>query len=121
MAFTKEEALKYHREMWGKIREEYGNNATKQQRWEAKTEYLHSKGHVCANNCYLCAYSIEEKSKNRVSDCCILCPIDWSTLADEEDIDRGTCVALYKNGYDCIYQCAPIDEILALPEREVTE
>ena len=36
MSFTKEEALKYHREMWGKIREECGNNATNSQRFKVK-------------------------------------------------------------------------------------
>lgn len=118
MSFTKEEALKFHRDMWNKIKEKYGNNATNSQRRKMKKEYLHGKGHVCANNCYLCKYSIEEKQKNRAYDSCTLCPIDWSKLADEDDPNYGTCVALYKNGYDSIYACAPIDEILALPERK---
>lgn len=121
MSFTREDALKYHREMWSKIREEYGDNATNQERTKAKIKYLLSKGHACDNNCYLCEYSIEENSKEKVKDFCTLCPIDWTALADEDDPDRGTCVALYKNSYDCIYKCAPIDEILALPEREVEE
>ena len=54
-----------------------------------------------------------------MDDFCTLCPIDWSALADEDDPERGKCIALYKNGYDSINKCAPIDEILALPEREV--
>lgn len=127
MAFTKEEALKYHREMWGKIREEYGNNATNSQRFKVKTEYVRSKDHVCVNDCYLCDYSYEKAlEKQAVGFCawdlmCTLCPIDWSALADEDDPEYGNCIALYKNGYDSIYKCAPIDEILALPEREVKE
>ena len=121
MSFTREEALKYHREMWSKIREKYGNNATNPQRWKVKREYLSSKGHECDNNCYLCDYAVEEQEKNWVDDFCTLCPIDWSALADEDDPERGKCIALYKNGYDSINKCAPIDEILALPEREVKE
>ena len=118
MSFTKEEALKFHRDMWGKIKEKYGNNASNLQRWKVKRDYLRSKSHACISNCYLCDYSVEEKQKNWVDNCCILCPIDWSALADENDPYYGSCTALYKNGYDCIYKCAPIDEILALPERK---
>ena len=121
MSFTREEALKYHREMWGKIREEYGNNATNSERTKAKIKYILSKGHACLNYCYLCDYSYEEVREERVVDCCTLCPIDWSALAYEDDPEYGNCLALYKNGYDSIYKCAPIDEILALPEREVKE
>ncbi len=121
MSFTREEALKYHRDMWGKIREEYGNNATNSERNKAKMKYILSKGHACINDCYLCDYSCEEYLEERVADCCTLCPIDWSPLADEDDPEYGNCIAVYKNGYDSIFKCAPIDEILALPEREVKE
>lgn len=121
MSFTREEALKYHREMWGKIREEYGNNATSSERIKEKMKYVFNNGHSCLNFCYLCEYTYEAEWENRVIDACEVCPIDWSALADEDDPERGNCLALYKNGYDSIYKCAPIDEILALPEREVKE
>jgi len=127
VSFTREEALKYHREMWGKIREECGDNATNSQRCKVKKEYVRSKDHECVSNCYLCDYSYKkavEKQANGFSAwelMCTVCPIDWSNLADEDDPERGRCLALYKNGYDMIYKCAPIDEILALPEREVKE
>ena len=114
--FTREEALKYHRDMWNKIKEKYGNDASSYQREEVKGEYIEKKHHSCKNLCYLCEYSVEVGKRNY--DYCIFCPIDWTELADEEDFDRGTCTALYKNGYESIYECAPIDEILALPERK---
>lgn len=118
MSFTREEALRFHLDMWNKIKKKYGSNASSRQRAEVKREYLRKKGHACISNCYLYEYSIEEKQRNWVDDCCTLCPIDWSILANENDPDRGSCTALYKNGYDSIYGCAPIDEILALPERK---
>lgn len=117
MSFTKKEALKFHRDMWSKIKEKYGNYATNLQRAQVKMEYIKEKHHDCLNNCYLCEYAGEARTRWIDNDC-DFCPIDWSELADEKDSVYGTCLALYKNyPHDAIYRCAPIDEILALPER----
>ena len=121
MSFTKEEALKYHREMWDEMKKKYGNNPASWQRLLAKKSYIKGKHHSCLNDCYLCEYAFEIGRYIYDYDGCEFCPIDWTELADEEDPDRGFCVALYKNGYNSIFECAPIDEILALPEREVKE
>jgi hypothetical protein len=121
VSFTREEALKYHREMWAEMKKKYGNNPQPWQRYLAKRSYIKEKQHSCINHCYLCEYSAEVGKYTYDYDDCKFCPIDWTELSDEEDPDRGTCLALYKNGYKSIYECAPIDEILALPEREVKE
>lgn len=117
--FTKKEALKFHKDMWMKMKEEYGNRPTYMQRHFMKRKYIEGKMHNCINCCYLCEYANSKAYKENNLNMCNYCPIDWTELAEPGDPDTGTCLAIYKDGYDSIYRCAPISEILTLPEREV--
>lgn len=97
MILTREEALKYHRQMWGDMQKELGDNPTSYERIHFKEEWCakHFPGEPIFNFCFLCEYV----SNNSVS-CCL---IDWP---------YSTCVT---HSY---YYNAPISEILALPERK---
>lgn len=118
MIFTKKEALKFHRDMWTKIKEKYGNYPTSLQRNFMKREYIAGKMHKCINYCYLCEYASSKAYKENNLNMCDYCPIDWTELAEPGDPDIGTCVAIYKEGDDSIYKCAPINKILSLPLKE---
>lgn len=122
MEMTREEALKYHRQMWGDMLENLGDDATAEQRDVYKGKWLdeHFSGYKFRHNCILCTYV--DKDPFNTYNCCY-CPIDWEGLEcpDEPDLcDGGRCWHEYKGGgkKDAIYLDAPISEILALPERE---
>lgn len=117
---TKEEALAYHRMMWGDMAEEYGDNPTALEREDFKSDWvLEHFDKPFVHNCVLCEF-VKKNPVDNIN--CCYCPIDWSQLEDPEEIGAvpGRCYNDYKNGgaEDAIYLDAPISEILALPERE---
>ena len=101
MILTREEALKYHRQMWTDMQKELGDNPTRYNRVIFKERWCreHFPKSKIACDCFLCEY-VFNNSKHT----CKECPVVWP----DEDCHR--------NGY---YYDAPISEILALPEREV--
>lgn len=115
---TKEQALAYHRMMWGDMAEKYGDNPTAKEREDFKSAWIreHFDKHF-VHNCVLCEFVKKNPWDNTM---CYYCPIDWSPLEDPE-AEPGRCYNDYKNGgtEGAIYLDAPISEILALPEREV--
>lgn len=117
----KEEALAYHRMMWGDMAEEYGDNPTAKQREDFKAGWVREHfGMPFVHNCVLCEFAKKHPCTN--TRCCY-CPIDWSPLEDPEEIGvvlPGRCYNNYKGGgaEGAIYLDAPISEILALPERK---
>jgi hypothetical protein len=126
---TKEEALKFHRQMWSDMQKELGDNPEPYERTIFKSDWCAKwikendwySDHITVS-CFLCQY---QALRNDCSDDCDTCLIDWSSLAcwvDDQDI--GSCTAHYTAHYNgdysnySIYSCAPISEILALPERK---
>lgn len=99
MKLTREEALKYHRQMWTDMQEELGDEPNRTERVVFKEEWCakHFPGENIMCSCFLCEY-VNECLGGR--NCLIVWPY-------------GNCTT-HKYYYD-----APISEILALPEREV--
>lgn len=100
MKLTREEALKYHRQMWLDMQKELGDNPTSSERVLFKDKWCreHFHNEMIHNNCFLCEYTFDNRRT------CRKCLVFWPT---------GIC---YENRY---YYTTPISEILALPEREV--
>lgn len=118
---TKEEALRLHREMWADMQAELGDKPGDLGRIEYKDRWLAIHGYedVMAA-CFLCEYAKQVWRRNSglpyVSKC-QFCPIVWSPLSK---YGVSYCGDRYKDGGHDIYLCAPISEILALPERKVS-
>lgn len=117
---TKEEALAYHRMMWGDMAEKLGDNPTAKEREDFKAGWVFEHfGKPFVHNCVLCEF-VKKHPLDNVN--CYYCPIDWSSLEDPEVFKEasGRCYNDYKGGgrEDAIYLDAPISEILALPERK---
>lgn len=124
MPMTREEALKYHRQMWGDMLENIGDEATADEREDFKEKWLraHFPGENFRHNCILCTYVKKDINSNKK---CRNCPINWEKLVsgDEPYVPHGgRCYLEYKGGgvEGAIYLDAPISEILALPERKDT-
>ena len=111
MKLTKEEAVKLHRQMWGDMKAELGDNPSDEFRLKFKKDWCrrHFPNDAILNNCFLCEYIAGLNScdgdSTQIADC-DMCPIVWP---------NETCYCI---GY---YYKAPISEILALPERRIDE
>jgi hypothetical protein len=102
LSLTREEALKLHRQMWNDMQKNLGDCPKTADRMGYKREWCLEHGYNICNDCFLCEYN---KQHNSDAKCCD-CLIEWK---------YDTC---YRNEY---YYEAPISEILALPEREVSD
>lgn len=109
MKLTKEQALFYHRQMWGDIQRELGNCPTGVDRIIYKEKWCqkHFPNEHIANDCFLCEYVYTNNMKN-----CKRCPIRWTTETADDAVTTYCC-------YNNYYYDAPISEILALPERNL--
>ncbi len=120
MDLTREQALKLHGEMWGDMQKERGNNPDCFSRYNYKAKWINKHGYDSdiLNHCFLCEYASEKAESGCM---CKYCPIDWSALTPDKTSRRyGFCT--YKNPDLLeVWQTAPISEILALPERKVSE
>ena len=121
---TREKALALHRAMWTEMQEKLGDNPSADDREDFKRKWCreHFLGKNINNHCFLFVYLNNYCCKKRM---CRRCPIDWSSLSRDADEDY-TCCADYKGEIEEpdnaeIFLAAPISEILALPEREVSD
>lgn len=107
MQLTREEALKYHRQMWTDMQKALGDNPTLKERCEFKIRWCeaHFPNEEIDSHCFLCEYV------NQTENDCDYCPIKW-----DDDYDQDACVFGGVN-----YGTSPISVILALPEREVED
>ena len=116
MKLTREEALKYHRQMWGDMLKDIGDidNANLRTNYKAEWCKKHFPGENIDNYCFCCEYDL-----NTDGMCCVHCPIEWPK---DEDGYPNCCNPIF-NGEESgeYYLFAPISEILALPEREVED
>lgn len=112
MKLTREEALKYHRQMWTDMQKDIGDTDNAELRTDYKTEWCekHFPNEEISAYCFLCDYD-EQKHAN-----CWNCPIDWPH--DEDGFPDCCCKDAYGYPY---YLTTPISVILALPEREVED
>ena len=105
MKLTKEEALKLHRQMWGDMQKELGDNPRPLDRTQFKWSWCESHFHddYIYAHCFLCEYIAENHIKcNRGNGCLVKWP-------------NGGCL----DGLN--HETALISEILALPERELSD
>lgn len=123
MKLTKEKALKLHREMWGDMQKELGDNPSEQDRCDFKYDWVERHGYVdkygisnIMDNCFLCEFAIG-KRRSFTTMRCNYCPIDWSELTDSSSDLHGFCIDIDDSGYE-VWQVAPISKILELPERK---
>lgn len=97
MKLTKEQALSYHRQMWGDMQRDLGDCPSPSDRVIYKSQWCIEHGFDDLHNyCFLCEY---------VSGVCEYCPIVWP----EEDC-KG------KSNYGD-WLMMPISRLLALPVR----
>lgn len=107
MKLTREEALKYHRQMWSDMQKELGDNPSPYDRGQFKVKWCdkHFPNIGIDCHCFLCEYV------NYINEDCDCCPIEW-----DYDYDNDCC-----EGEGVNYLHSPISEILALPERELSD
>lgn len=101
MKLTREEALKLHRQMWTDMQKDLGDCPDRVGRSMYKMEWCqkHFPDDNIEADCFVCEYAV----KNDIE--CADCPIDWG---------GSSCIS------GIVTYChSPINEILALPEREV--
>ena len=108
MKLTKEEALRYHRQMWTDMQCELGDCPTIAERSQFKTRWCEKHNWSLSNDCFLCEYDLQLSLRMPWARC-EHCPIDWG-------FDDNY-------GYGCEYgkvkwDSSPISEILALPVKE---
>lgn len=128
MDLTREQALKLHREMWGDMQKELGDEPSELKRFHFKYDWLKKYGYVdkygvpnIMDNCFLCEFALDKQYEDNFSHMrCNYCPIDWSELTDPSSDRHGFCIYINNTGYE-VWQVAPISKILALPEREETK
>lgn len=130
--FTKEEAIRLHKEMWSDMQKELGDNPNGYSRCKFKYNWLKRHGYVDRNGdvnidcyCFLCEYAedkhIEEIRKGVRRKWCACCPVDWSKLTpDRNSSNYGYCLYSNDGGYE-VWEIAPISKILELPERDGVE
>ena len=103
MELTKQEAIKYHREMWNWIAEQY-ENGSEEQIEILKNNFTSSKYHefiYC--NCYCCEYADNESLINTHDHRCYSCPIIWGNEKEADEYYK-TEVAPF-NSFDKPYYC----------------
>lgn len=105
MKLTREEALKLHRQMWTDMQKALGDNPRPLERSEFKWSWCesHFPDDTINAHCFLCEYVKQNHIKCHGGDRCL---VKWP---------HGGC--LDENDYET----APISEILALPERELSD
>lgn len=130
--FTKEEAIRLHKEMWSEMKEKLGDNPDSHSRCNFKFNYLKTHEYTdefCNVNiqchCFLCEYAEdkhrEDWKKGVYRKRCAHCPIDWSKLTpDRNSSNYGYCLYSNDGGYE-VWEIAPISKILELPERDGVE
>lgn len=111
MKLTKEDALRYHRQMWTDMQRKLGDKPAFIDRFIFKADW--HRNHFPKENieadCFLCEYA-KQFGDRGYKQRCEHCPIDWS---NNGECYSDTCVSGYYT-----YDESPISEILALPERE---
>lgn len=110
---TREEALKYHRQMWSDMRDALGDDPTQLERERFKREWCkaHFPEEIIECDCFLCEYDLQKEGEPGDSSpyCGETCLIDWSGQSDySHTCTSGTIT----------YDKSPISVILALPERK---
>lgn len=122
MKLTKEEALKYHRQMWSDMQKKLGDNPSPPERLSYKHEWCfeHFPREYIFNACFCCEYN--QHFDNPLVAHCNHCPIAWPTNRGDNELNCCKRTFDRKSGrYNHYYLVVPISEILALPEREVEE
>lgn len=115
MELTREQALKLHRQMWTDMQRDLGDCPTGIERVNYKEKWCeeHFLTGMIANDCFLCEYAFH----NSESIGCNSCPIIWG---NEDKTPCGYCCGDdYDNSNS--YHNMPISQLLALPEREISE
>ena len=97
--FTKEQAIKLHRDMWKWITKQIARNKEPLYIDELKEKYIanHTEFESVNYDCFACEYAKQEQQKvfkkwhgfNR----CKFCPLEWGTAGDED----GYYMCLYNN------------------------
>lgn len=116
IALTKEDALKYHRQMWTDMQKDIGNTCSGDKREEYKEKWCrkHFPGIYIMHSCFCCEYDSQKGNGN-----CEFCPIKWPVNLGD---GMNCCSHGPNNDKDYFYYLnAPISEILALPEDEIPE
>lgn len=114
---SRERALKLHRQMWSEMKEEFGDNPSKDERYDFKREWIynHFPNENVAHYCFLCEYAInncENYYYEMSGEVCRLCPIKW-----RDKKGYNNCEGFMADKTD--WRFSPISDILALPENEV--
>ena len=115
MDLTREQALELHRQMWGDMQKELGDNPPKYDRYFFKEQWCeeHFPNEKILSDCFLCEY-VKYLSPTMFR--CRNCPINWG-----ENEEKFKCQGRSISGNNADYRYDAISRILALPERKVDE
>lgn len=110
---TREEALKYHRQMWSDMRDALGDEPSHVDRVDFKYDWCkkHFGNEYVVNACILCEY-FSQNLTDPLESCTDRCLIDWTD-------STGKNTGCFGSGID--YAKSSISVILALPERKEEE
>ena len=120
MELTREEALKYHRQMWTDMQEALGDKPSATERYAFKDKWCdeHFPGEEIRHSCFLCQYTCQFSGYG-VEDCS-KCPIVWP-CEPSHGIDDYFCEGKRLIDEENGYRFMPISKLLALPERETED
>ena len=112
MDLTRKRALELHREMWGDMQKELGDNPPKYDRYDFKAQWCeeHFPNESILSDCFLCEY-VRQISPSRLR--CYNCPINWG-----KNELKFNCQGRTVSGNNADYRYDAISKILDLPERE---
>lgn len=135
MELTREEAIRYHREMWNWIADHIEKEGCAQYIPHLKSNFVYKKfpGVYIKNDCFCCHYA-ESQSINKDNTMCENCPLDWGNpyrknyfdcekkyVPKNKDSDENGlyehCHYLEDNNWK--HQAELARRIANLPEREV--
>lgn len=118
MELTKEKALELHRQMWSDMRDKLGDNPSRNERGEFKSDWVeeHFPDENVSCNCFLCEYAINEEGNHEYvcSAVCAYCPLKWTAKHIPNTCEGGHDPT---SGRWRDWRFSPISDILALPER----
>ena len=109
MDLTREQALELHRQMWGDMQKELGDNPPRRDRYYFKQQWCeeHFPNESILSDCFLCEY-VRQISIMALR--CYNCPIKWGN-----DNAKFNCQGY---GDNADYRYDSISKILTLPERK---
>ena len=126
---SRERALELHRQMWSEMKEEFGDNPNREERYDFKREWVieHFPDEIIRHYCFLCEYALNNDNEGYYytnARVCQNCPIQWIKNPKYNSCEASGGLNLNEVFVDfddyeyCDWRYSSISDILALPERK---